>query len=55
MKYRKGIISKLAYQQAQDAVTTAKLNVESAYLSLYTAYNQYEWAKEGVLITTAAA
>ena len=42
-------------QQAQDAVTTAKLNVESAYLSLYTAYNQYEWAKEGVLITTAAA
>lgn len=55
VKYRKGIISKLAYQQAQDAVTTAKLNVESAYLSLYTAYNQYEWAKEGVLITTAAA
>ena len=42
VKYRKGIISKLAYQQAQDAVTTAKLNVESAYLSLYTAYNQYE-------------
>ena len=55
VKYRKGIISKLAYQQAQDAVTIAKLNVESAYLSLYTAYNQYEWAKEGVLITTAAA
>ncbi len=55
VKYKKGIISKLAYQQAQDAVTTAKLNVESAYLSLYTAYNQYEWAKEGVLITTAAA
>ena len=55
VKYGKGIISKLAYQQAQDAVTTAKLNVESAYLSLYTAYNQYEWAKEGVLITTAAA
>ena len=55
VKYRKGIISKLAYQQAQDAITTAKLNVESAYLSLYTAYNQYEWAKEGVLITTAAA
>ena len=47
--------AKLHYQQAQDAVTTAKLNVESAYLSLYTAYNQYEWAKEGVLITTAAA
>ena len=55
VKYKKGIISKLAYQQAQDAVTTAKIEVESAYLSLYSAYNQYEWAKEGVLVTTAAA
>lgn len=55
VKYKKGIISKLAYQQAQDAVTTARIEAESAYLSLYSAYNQYEWAKEGVLVTTAAA
>lgn len=55
VKYKKGIISKLAYQQAQDAVTSAKLDVETAYLSLYSAYNQYEWAKEGVLVTTAAS
>ena len=55
VKYKKGMLSKLAYQQAQDAVTTAKLAVESAELSLYSAFNQYQWAKEGVLVTTAAA
>ena len=55
VKYRKGHHLQAGVSAGAGCRNDRKLNVESAYLSLYTVYNQYEWAKEGVLITTAAA
>ena len=55
VQYNNGMISRLAYQQAQDTLADARLDVEIAQLSLRSAYNQYEWALEGVMTSTAAA
>ena len=45
--------SRLEYQQAQDTLENAKLDVQTAELGLVSAFNQYEWAKRG--LTTAIA
>ena len=47
------MISELAYRQAQDTLENAKDAVEIAQLNLTSAYNQYEWAKQGVMTTAA--
>ena len=53
VQYNNGMISRLAYQQAQDTLADARLAVESAQLSLRSAYTQYEWALEGVMTSAA--
>ena len=53
VQYDNGMISRLAYQQAQDTLADARLAVESAQLSLRSAYTQYEWALEGVMTSAA--
>ena len=53
VQYSRGMISKLAYRQAQDTLENAKDAVEIAQLNLTSAYNQYEWAKQGVMTTAA--
>ena len=54
LKYQRGMISRLAYQQAQDTLENAKLDTETAQLNLRSAYNSYEWAKKGVTAAPAA-
>ena len=41
VRYKRGMISRLAYQQAQDAVDTAQGNLKTAQLKLLSAYNTY--------------
>ena len=55
VQYSRGMISRLEYQQAQDTLENAKLAVEMAQLNLTSAYNQYDWAKQGVMLTAAAS
>ena len=55
VQYSRGMISRLEYQQAQDTLEHAKLAVEMAQLNLTSAYNQYDWAKQGVMSTAAAS
>lgn len=55
VQYSRGMISWLEYQQAQDTLENAKLAVEMAQLNLTSAYNQYDWAKQGVMSTAAAS
>lgn len=47
-KYQRGMASKQDYLDAQDTLDSAKADVETAQLSLITAYNQYGWAKKGL-------
>ena len=53
VQYDRGMISELTYLQAQDTLENAKLAVEIAQLNLTSAYNQYEWAKQGIMTTAA--
>lgn len=53
VQYSRGMISELAYRQAHDTLENAKDAVEIAQLNLTSAYNQYEWAKQGVMTTAA--
>ena len=55
VEYNRGMISRLEYLQAQDTLEDAKLDVDTAQLSLRMAYIQYEWALEGVMTTATAA
>ena len=54
VQYGRGMISQLVFQQAQDTLENAKLAVEVERLNLLSAYNQYDWARQGVLTTTSA-
>ncbi|MFR3786279.1 MAG: hypothetical protein ACLTWR_03140 [Agathobaculum desmolans] len=49
VKYRQGMISRLAYQQAQDEAASAAQAVETAELELLTAYQQYQWGRQGLV------
>ena len=53
VQYDRGMISELTYLQAQDTLENAKLAVAIAQLNLTSAYNQYEWAKQGIMTTAA--
>ena len=52
-QYKRGMISKLDYLNAQDELETAREAIESAKIDLLTAYNNYEWAKRGVISSAA--
>lgn len=54
VQYSRGMISRIDYLNAQDTLENARLAVEIAQLNLVSAYNQYDWAKQGVLTTTSA-
>lgn len=49
LQYARGMISKLSFLQAQDALADARLAVETAEFELLSAFKQYEWAKRGVI------
>lgn len=48
-QYKRGMISKLDYLNAQDELETAREAIDSAKIDLLTAYNNYQWAKRGVI------
>lgn len=54
VQYSRGMISRFAYQQAEDTLANAKTAVSTAELDVISAFNQYEWAKKG-LVSSAAA
>ena len=49
LQYKRGMISRLKYEEAQDTYTTAQETAENARTDLLTAYNNYQWAKRGVM------
>lgn len=49
LQYKRGMISRLKYEEAQDTYTTAQETAENARTDLLTAYNNYEWATRGVM------
>ena len=55
VQYKRGMISRQAYQTAQDTMNTAQETAAAAEINLLTAYNTYEWAKQGVILSSAAA
>lgn len=52
VQYQRGMISRMAYDTAQDTFTTAQEAEVSARIDLLTAYNTYQWAKRGVMTST---
>lgn len=54
VQYKRGMISRQAYQTAQDTMNTAQETAAAAEISLLTAYNTYEWATRGVMTGTSA-
>ncbi len=53
LQYNRGMISRIKFEEAQDTYTTAQETAENARTDLLTAYNNYQWAKRGV-ITSAS-
>lgn len=49
VKYNIGNISKLEYQNEQDTLESAKDAIKTAEIELFTAYNNYQWAINGVI------
>ena len=49
LQYKRGMISRLKYEEAQDTYMTAQETAENARTDLLTAYNNYEWATRGVM------
>lgn len=49
LQYNRGMISRIKFEEAQDTYTTAQETAENARTDLLTAYNNYEWAKRGVM------
>lgn len=54
VQYKRGMISRQAYQTAQDTMNTAQETAAAAEINLLTAYNTYEWATRGVMTSTSA-
>ncbi|MDO4269562.1 MAG: TolC family protein [Eubacteriales bacterium] len=52
-QYSRGMISRTAYSDAQDAFAAAQEAYGSAQTALLTAYNNYQWAKRGVMSAAA--
>ena len=53
LQYNRGMISRLKYEEAQDTYTTAQETAENARTDLLTAYNNYQWAKRGVMTSAS--
>lgn len=51
VKYELGTLSKLDYQQAQDDLAEAQDAVTTAKINLLSAYQTYQWAKKGLIST----
>lgn len=48
-RYDCGMISRVSYLEAQETLVAAEEAVGSAEIELLSAYNEYEWAKRGVM------
>lgn len=53
IKYQRGMISGLAFADAQDALAAAEELTASAEIELLTSYQNYQWAKRGLMVGTA--
>lgn len=53
LQYNRGMISRIKYEEAQDTYTTAQETAENARTGLLTAYNNYQWAKRGVMTSAS--
>ncbi len=53
VQYLRGALPKNDFLQAQDELRALEQAQDSAKINLLTAYNQYEWAKRGVMSTNA--
>ena len=49
LQYKHGMISEMDYLAAKDTLDSAKDAVDSAGLQLTSAYNKYQWAKQGLV------
>lgn len=49
IQYERGMISKLAFADAQDAMAAATEAAETAEIDLLVSYQNYQWAKRGVM------
>ncbi|MEY8356827.1 TolC family protein [Lachnospiraceae bacterium 54-53] len=49
--YRLGMLGKISYLQAEMAFLQAKSEWQSAYNTLYQAYDTYQWAVEGISLS----
>lgn len=53
LQYNRGMISRIKFEEAQDTYTTAQETAENARTGLLTAYNNYQWAKRGVMTSAS--
>lgn len=53
LQYNRGMISRIKFEEAQDTYTTAQEMAENARTGLLTAYNNYQWAKRGVMTSAS--
>ena len=53
LQYKRGMISRIKFEEAQDTYTTAQETAENARTGLLTAYNNYQWAKRGVMTSAS--
>ena len=53
VQYQRGMISQMAFADAQDALEAAQEAAAAAEINLFTSYNTYEWAKRGVMSSAA--
>ena len=53
LQYNRGMISRIRFEEAQDTYTTAQETAENARTGLLTAYNNYQWAKRGVMTSAS--
>lgn len=54
IKFKRGMISRMAYTDAQDTLLTAQETASAAQIDLLTSYNTYQWAKRGVMESSAS-
>lgn len=53
LQYNRGMISRIKFEEAQDTYTTAQETAENARTGLLTTYNNYQWAKRGVMTSAS--
>ena len=53
VQYQRGMLSQMAFADAQDTLEAAQEAAAEAEINLFTSYNTYEWAKRGVMDSAA--